>query len=134
MQRTKGAAAERKVVNMLKDAGFDSAERRLDQTRSGGHDIDGVCNLAIEVKDHKRMDFTSWWSQAFENAGSDMVPVVIYHVPNTSQWRAIVPLSWLNDELPKTRVAHIGWDDFVYVARERVPMPEIENENQAKLF
>ena len=38
-QRTKGAAFEREVVNIIKEALGEQVKRNLDQWRDGGHEI-----------------------------------------------------------------------------------------------
>ena len=47
-QRTKGAAFEREIVNLMNEYGAD-AERNLSQTRDGGYDIDSLWG-AFECK------------------------------------------------------------------------------------
>ncbi len=50
-QRTKGAAFEREIVNLLNEYGAD-AERNLSQSRDGGYDIDSLFG-AFECKKRK---------------------------------------------------------------------------------
>lgn len=120
MQRNKGRRSEQTIVNMLKDAGFDSAARNLSQTRDSGYDITGLEPLAIEIKNHKTLAVNGWWNQTVDNAIGDLVPVLIYHLPNTSKWLAKIPMSLVNSELDQYRTVTMDFEDFVYVLREFV--------------
>ena len=120
MQRNKGRRAEQTVVNMLKAEGFDAAKRNLMQTGNGGYDITGLEPLAIEVKDHKKLNLSQWWQQTTANATGDLIPVLIYHIPNTSRWMVQIPMHMVNQALCKERTVTVGFDDFIYIAREMV--------------
>lgn len=120
MQRNKGRRAEQTVVNMLKAEGFDAAKRNLMQTGNGGYDITGLEPLAIEVKDHKKLNLFQWWQQTTTNATGDLIPVLIYHIPNTSRWMVQIPMHMVNQALCKERTVTVGFDDFIYIAREMV--------------
>ncbi|MCF6207208.1 MAG: hypothetical protein L3J47_10005 [Sulfurovum sp.] len=120
MQRNKGSRAERIVVNMLKDAGFDNAARNLSQTRDSGYDITGLEPLAIEVKDHKTPNLSQWWQQTTQNAHGNLIPCLIWHIPNTSRWSVRLPMSTLNSRLSSERVVTMDFEDFIYIAREMV--------------
>jgi len=120
MQRTKGATGERTVINMFKENGFTNAKRNLMQTAEGGFDIVGVGKFAIEVKNHKKLSIDSWWKQTTDQAKDGLIPVLIYHIPNTSKWLVQMPLSAVNQELSSDRTVTMSFDDFVYVAREIV--------------
>ena len=120
MQRNKGRRAEQTVVNMLKAEGFDAAKRNLMQTGNGGYDITGLEPLAIEVKDHKKLNLSQWWQQTTANATGDLLPVLIYHIPNTSHWMVQMPMSMVNPALCNERTVTVGFEDFIYIAREMV--------------
>jgi len=120
MQRNKGSRAERVIVNRLKEAGFDKAARNLSQTRDSGYDITGLEPLAIEVKDHKKLNLSQWWQQTTANATGDLIPVLIYHIPNTSRWMVQIPMHMVSQALCKERTVTVGFDDFIYIAREMV--------------
>ena len=60
--RTKGASAERELIKLLEDHLGDivhqqnlSLQRNLEQTRSGGHDVIGLDDIAIEVKRQEKL-------------------------------------------------------------------------------
>ncbi len=120
MQRNKGRRSEQTVVNLLKDAGFDNAARNLSQTRDSGYDITGLEPMAIEVKDHKKLAVNQWWKQTTDNAVGELVPVLIYHLPNTSKWLAKIPMNLVNPELDQYRTVTMSFEDFIYIAREFV--------------
>jgi hypothetical protein len=121
MQRNKGGRGERTIVNKLKEHGFDNAKRNLMQTGYRGYDVTGLEPLAIEVKDHKTLSIDTWWKQTTENAPGDLIPCLIYHIPNTSRWSVILPMNTLNAELCSQRTVTMCFEDFIYIAREIIP-------------
>ena len=122
MQRNKGGRGERTIVNKLKEHGFDGAKRNLMQTGYGGYDVTGLEPLAIEVKDHKALSVNTWWRQTTENAPGDLIPCLIYHIPNTSRWLVKVPMCTINPDLCSQRTVTMEFEDFVYIAREVIAM------------
>jgi hypothetical protein len=118
MQRTKGATYERTIVNMLKEHGFTDAMRNHSQTAVGGFDIVGVEPFAIEVKNHKKLNINTWWKQTIAQAKDNDIPVLIYHIPNTSRSMVQMPLSAVNPTLSKERTVTMDFEDFIYIARE----------------
>ena len=118
MQRTKGATYERTIVNKFKEHGFTGAERNLMQTAKGGYDIVGVGNLGIECKDHKKLNINAWWQQTLSQCKDDEIPVLIYHIPNTSKSMVQMPLSAVNETLDSNRTVTMDFEDFIYIARE----------------
>ena len=75
-ERARGNKAERDVAAFLRAHGFGAITSRSAQGFQGGSDIVTTLPLAIEVKDHGRLDLAGWWRQAVENAGTDDIPVV----------------------------------------------------------
>ena len=73
-QRTKGAAYEREVVAVLREAGYD-CERNLSQTRDGGGDID-VGGFMVECKRRARISVYEWLDQATV-AAQGRKPIVV---------------------------------------------------------
>ena len=118
MQRTKGATGERIVINMLKEHGFTDAKRNLMQTAEGGYDIIGLEPFAIEIKKHKKLNINAAWKQTTTQATGDLIPVLIYHIPNTSKWLCKLPMSAVNETLSSDRTVTIDFEDFIYIARE----------------
>ena len=63
-QRTKGAAGEREIANILSDALGIAVRRKLGQARDSGHDID-LPGFSVEVKRRKRIaGLYEWIAQA----------------------------------------------------------------------
>jgi hypothetical protein len=118
MQRTKGATGERTVINMLKEHGFTDAKRNLMQTAEGGYDIIGLEPFAIEIKKHKKLNINAAWKQTTTQATDDLIPVLIYHIPNTSKWLCKMPMSAVNETLSSDRTVTMNFEDFIYIARE----------------
>ena len=74
-ERRKGNEAERAVANMLRNWGWQAVTSRSTNGTQDGMDIISDSPLAIEVKNHVRLDLSSWVRQAGENA-MDKIPVV----------------------------------------------------------
>lgn len=106
----KGKAGEREVADMLFYATGKMVTRNLDQTRNGGHDLDGVPGLSIEVKRQERLNINTWWKQTTRQANQvEGIPVLAYR-QNYKPWKFIVTnekvymdkptfLDWLNQYL-----------------------------------
>jgi hypothetical protein len=90
MQRTKGAAFEREVVKDLISRGFDGAKRNLEQTRSGGGDIDLPAYM-IECKRYANIAVYQWLEQCVAAAREEQTPVVVARADNK---KAIAILYW----------------------------------------
>ena len=76
MQRTKGAAFERDIVNLLKSKGYDAA-RNLEQVRSGGGDI-SLPRWLIECKRYANIGRVyDWLDQAVTAASGIQKPIVV---------------------------------------------------------
>lgn len=74
-ERRKGNEAERAVAQYLRDNGWEAVTSRAKNGTQDGYDIISDTPLAVEVKNHSRMDLSGWLAQARNNAG-DKVPVV----------------------------------------------------------
>lgn len=75
-ERAKGNRAEQAVAKFLREQGFPAVTSRSQQGFQGGSDIFTSLPLAIEVKDHARLDLSGWWHQASMNATVDELPVL----------------------------------------------------------
>lgn len=81
----KGKRAERAVASILNpilervcsEEGVDpiKLQRNLKQTQQGGHDLEGLDWLAIEVKHHKTVALPAWWRQTCGQAGCDTMGI-----------------------------------------------------------
>ena len=75
MQRTKGMAFERDIVNWLKDHGYEAA-RNLTQTRDSGGDI-SLPRWLFECKRYAHIAVYTWLRQAEIAAKPEQTPVVV---------------------------------------------------------
>ena len=112
--RSKGAAGEREFANKLFELTGVKLERKLDQTRGGGFDLqveksqmgavaDALRGMAIECKRYGRVTnglMSGFWEQALRQAEKDkLLPVLAYREDNC-QWRVVVPMTFVQPELP----------------------------------
>ena len=89
--RRRGADAERKVVNWLRDNGYPDARRYLAGDGRQPGDIDAIPGVVIEVKDVAASAWPSWCTQAAAQAGPDRLAVVVRRtrgVPDVAVWLA----------------------------------------------
>ena len=77
-ERRKGNKAEQDVARFLRSQGFKATTSRSEQGFQGGSDIVTNLPLAIEVKDHARLDLSGWWAQASAQADGDELPVILH--------------------------------------------------------
>jgi Holliday junction resolvase len=100
-EKRKGNAAERAVVDYLKANGFPQARRTQAGTRHDIGDIDGVPGVAIEVKNHARIDLAGWITQleaemTAKGVTEGVVVVKRRGKSNPAEWYAVTPLHvWL---------------------------------------
>jgi len=120
MQRTKGAVGERELAKLIRENLHMDCQRRIEQTRDSGHDLD-LMDYAIEVKRAKTMTLNAWWKQTVENAAAaGMIPVLAYRIDN-KKWMVVMSFSDLLDGFAGTektaeRIVTIplnGWFDLV---------------------
>lgn len=89
-ERTKGAAAEREVFKIIREATGIELKRNLEQYQDTGSDahIHGFC---IEIKRQEALKLKSWWKQVCEEAVNHQeIPVLIYRQSN-QPWRVVLP-------------------------------------------
>lgn len=94
--RRRGADAERKVVNWLRDNGYPDARRYLAGDGRQPGDIDAIPGVVIEVKDVAASAWPSWCTQAALQAGPDRLAIVVRRtrgLPDVGLWLA----RWLPD-------------------------------------
>lgn len=101
--RAKGAAAERELIKRLVEwLGPVELSRNLEQTRSGGHDINGLDHFAIEVKRYSKAgdaDLQKWWAQSVRQAIEvNKHPVLAYKL-NHREWRVRIPMPVVRPDL-----------------------------------
>ena len=105
--RSKGARAEREVVNLLKEHGFTDAVRNYDQAAVGGADILTVKEWSIEIKNRATVYQPTWWLDAVEKTPKGCKTALVYRVPNmplARRWVVEVRLSdvaeWFGSDAP----------------------------------
>jgi hypothetical protein len=123
--RNKGAAFERKIVNLVNDKlaelGIqDRVKRNLDQYQTKGEADIYLRNLAIECKcysgDHINFAKGSWWDQVCQAAGNSHTPVLVYKY-NTGKIKYVIPAYAIcaDEKMPKNNntVMFGDFDDFL---------------------
>ena len=92
-QRTKGAAAEREIVQLLRFHGWPHAERtsngRAQVTK--GDIARGPAGCHIEIKRHERLNVPQAFDQVLADAVAHDLPVLV-HRPSRHVWMATLPL------------------------------------------
>lgn len=94
--RTRGANAERAVVNYLRDNGWPDARRYLAGDGRQPGDIDWHPIVCLEVKDRAESSWPSWCRQATAEARFGMFPVVVRRtrgVPRVGEWPCRLPMA-----------------------------------------
>jgi Holliday junction resolvase len=69
--RNKGASAERELAALLREELGADITRNLVQSRTGGHDLNGVDGWAVECKRSRKLTralLRAWWAQTEEQA------------------------------------------------------------------
>ena len=94
MQRTKGAVAEREIVNLLKDHGWTAARRTSDgrEQNARGDIANGPAGCHIEVKRQERLNVPAALDQVARDANDLDVPLLV-HRPSRHPWMVTLPLS-----------------------------------------
>lgn len=91
-QRLKGANGEREFIRTLGALGVE-AQRNLEQTRSGGFDLQGSLleesATSVEIKRTESLSFGSW----FRKARTPGITTAIAHRANRSPWRVYVEMT-----------------------------------------
>lgn len=114
--RTKGSAAERELIRLIYDELGIRMQRRLDQPRSGGFDLEladtelsvlaeRVGRLGIEVKRAAAASpglILQWWRQTRAQAQAALrTPCLAFRVDRAG-WQFVLPLSEINPDMPRT--------------------------------
>jgi hypothetical protein len=100
VERRKGAAAEREVIGIIREAGWPDARRTHDgRAQVGRGDVaGGPPGVHIEVKRHERLSVPAALAQVRRDADPGDLPVLV-HRPSRSAWMATLPLADLLDLL-----------------------------------
>ena len=90
--RNKGAAGEREASQFLDRlcAGYGyghiTTERNLEQARGGGHDLNGIPGLSIEVKRVEALNVPAWWKQCLRQADAIGAHPLLMYRQNRKPW------------------------------------------------
>lgn len=101
----KGKAGEREVADLIFYATGKMVTRNLDQTRDGGHDLNGIPGLSIEVKRQEKLQINTWWKQTIRQADKVVGTPVLAYRQNRKPWRFIVGY----DKVPLEKNEFLGW-------------------------
>lgn len=96
VERNKGAAAEREIVHILRDAGWKDAERTHDgrAQRTRGDIRNGPAGVHLEVKRQEKLNVPKALRQVEADANPLDLPVLV-HRPSRQEWCATLPLDEL---------------------------------------
>jgi len=124
--RNKGAAFERKIVNLLKEFSEEHnadihITRNFEQMYKKGECDINFLNYAIECKCYAEGKGykSGWWEQVCISAGESRIPVLVYKY-NRSPIEVAMPFwSILKDE-PKdnNKIFTCKWDDFIDIIKK----------------
>lgn len=92
--RAKGASAEREIVQLLREYGWQEAERTSNgRSQSGRGDFANGPNVHLEAKRCERAEVWKWWEQVQRDADPDSMytlpPVVVFR-RSRSPWLALL--------------------------------------------
>jgi Holliday junction resolvase len=76
-ERRKGKKAELDVAGYMREHGWEAATTRGTSGAQEGDDIVTNAPVSIEVKNHVRLDLSSWVHQALQNAQGQ--PAIVWH-------------------------------------------------------
>ena len=126
LSRTKGANAERQVINLLHEQLGVKLKRNLLQSLEGGHDLQGegcLSDFAIEIKHYAKVSnslIKQWWQQTTEQAERvNKLPVLIYR-GDREAFKVMIEGSLIGGLLEgELAPVNITFDSFCYLVRER---------------
>lgn len=104
--RAKGANGEREVVNLMNriidnvlasqvwdDLVISTArsciQRNQAQSAVGGHDLNGVFGMSVEIKRVENVQVDKWWGQCTEQAKRNNEHPVLLYRQNHQPWRCV---------------------------------------------
>ncbi len=127
LSRTKGAAFERKVANMLTDATGTAWKRRV-RNHQGDSDVVAESSvfdhLSIECKHAAVVCLPAWWRQAQAQAGENRMPVLVYKRSGSVGQLVVLDAHDVNSRHWPVRGRHIvtlDWDAAMQWMREMLP-------------
>lgn len=105
--RNKGANAEREVVRILNDiilrviaandhwddvskaSALACIQRNQMQSAIGGHDLNGVFGMSVEIKRVEQLNINSWWKQCVEQSERNKEHPVLLYRQSHQPWRCV---------------------------------------------
>lgn len=113
-RRSKGASAEREVLNLLNEQLGTNLSRNLQQTQRGGEDCAELPHVSLEVKRHATLKLNPWWKQTIDQAmASSKAPVLAYRL-DRQKWTFVVPLYMISPDFE--RLNQDCWHDIQFTA------------------
>lgn len=117
--KQKGTAAESAVVQYLQAMGFTQAERRTLGGAKDRGDIAGLPGVVIEVKNCARQELAGWVQEAERERDNDNASLgAVWHKLRGKGH----PSDWF---------VTMSGEQFVFLLREFMQMPPLENEGEA---
>lgn len=90
MSRRKGAAGEREVAKLARDAGWDKAKREAPMQAGHGNDypdIGAIAGLYVESKRYKRVPVNRFAREVLDVKREDGLVPILAHRDDGEQWR-----------------------------------------------
>lgn len=118
--RRKGHDGERELARLLRHHLGTDVRRNLEQTRSGGHDLE-VAGFALEVKRAATVTeakVRTWWRQALAQAERARLTPALAYRADRQPWAVRVPLARLGIDAPDGLTADLCVDGFAALVRE----------------
>ena len=101
----KGKDGERELSSLIRRELQDKfgiivdIQRKIEQTRDGGFDLEGIPFMAIEVKRCEKLCIESWWKQTLRQASdARRLPVLAYR-QSRKQWRFMLPFAAFAEDI-----------------------------------
>ena len=93
--RTKGAAGERELANILKEHGYDTRRGQQYCGANGDADVVGLKNIHVECKRVEHLNLDLAMEQSRSDARANEIPIVA-HRKNRKPWLVTMDLDkWL---------------------------------------
>ena len=141
--KVKGASGEREALSAIvmsmqeverelglapNQAYSGKAQRNLQQSIAGGHDLSGLPGLAVEVKRCETLQINTWWDQCISQASADQLPVLLFR-QSRSAWRCLtfVQLNWNNtNQWVRAEISLQSFLDWYMVLYRSILLQEIK--------
>jgi len=98
--KRKGDEGEREFSNLMRDKYDIRITRNLQQTRQGGHDLDGLPGIALEVKKRRvitQAKIRGFWKQARRQADDVGKEPALAYRGDREKWRVLVDMGYFHN-------------------------------------